>query len=131
MAIASECAAQQNAFWAFHDAYYEGASATDPIFGPGALERASDIAADLNLDDAAFRACLTHDGQSGEPIYERVRESHQDALRRGVDSTPTIMLNGKIIRGTPDEIMQAIAQAINDAPQAINDAPQPTSEDPE
>jgi len=86
LAAATECAHEQGKFWALHDRIFvEGAK-----YRPENLER--DVSA-LGLDVAAWRACL----DSGRGI-EAVKRDIEEAVRLGLNSTPTYFLNG--IRNT-------------------------------
>lgn len=115
LAIASECAAKQDAFWRFHDAYYESLDSLDPIFGPDPAEKALEIIQDIDINANKYKGCMVASTQRGSPIYERVKASHQDALANGVDATPTLAINGRLTQGSPEEFMQAIQAALKAA----------------
>lgn len=83
-AEASECAAEQGKFWEYHDVLFERQGATGAFSKP-ALKR---YASELNLDRAAFDACLDSDR-----TRSRVEADTQEALRRGLQSTPTLFVN--------------------------------------
>ena len=84
-AEAAQCAAAQDAFWAFHDHVYEETP-------EGALSRADlgDYAAAIGLDQEAFDSCLAS-GRFRE-LVERDWRAAQDAGARG---TPTFLINGQ------------------------------------
>jgi len=86
-AAAAECAGQQGKFWEYHDLLFANQST---------LERESLFAhaRATTLDLRAFRTCLD-DPATMEGVREDVRAA--DAL--GVDSTPTIFVNGRRIDG--------------------------------
>jgi protein-disulfide isomerase len=91
-AVASEAAAEQGAFWSYHDRLYdllmtEGRSAYSP-------DRLQGIAADLGLNMEAFNASF-----SSQSTVARVRAETGEGERKGVRSTPTIFVNDRKIEG--------------------------------
>lgn len=87
-AQASECAADQGAFWPYHDRLFvEAASRGQAGFQ---LERLIDYAGDLDLDEDAFRQCMT-----SQKYRTAVDESVNEAIRLGLNSTPSILINGQ------------------------------------
>jgi protein-disulfide isomerase len=82
VAAAAECAHSQGRFWGFHDLIFERGG----IYNIGHLERDAER---LGLDMARFRACL----QSGEGM-EAVKRDIAEAVKIGVPSTPTYVING-------------------------------------
>lgn len=103
-AEASECAADQQRFWAYHDALYARAAR-------GALRGQEDLLAaarDVTLDEQAFRACM----RSGT-ARTRVETDRADGQRRGVEGTPTIFVGTrKVVGAQPIEVFR---DAINGA----------------
>jgi protein-disulfide isomerase len=91
-ARASECAADQQAFWPMHDLIYErqrewrGTGAAEPLF-VGYAER-------LELDVAEFAACY----RENRPA-ERIARSNAVAQRLGVQATPSFLVNGRPVQG--------------------------------
>ncbi len=91
-ARASECAADQGAFWPMHDLIYErqrewrGSGAAEPLF-VGYAER-------LGLDAAEFAACY----RENRPA-ERIARSNGVAQRLGVQATPSFLVNGHPVQG--------------------------------
>lgn len=89
-AQASECAAEQQRFWPYHDALFAQAAR-------GALRSAGDLetaARETGLDAAIFERCL----RSGNG-RARVDADRADGQRRGVRGTPTSFVNGQMIVG--------------------------------
>ena len=86
-AVASECAAQQGQFWQYHDVLFNNQKQ---------LGRQSliEYAARLGLDTTRFTACL----DSAEP-RARVQNDVTEAAALGVDSTPTVFINGRLVKG--------------------------------
>ena len=86
-AVASECAAQEGQFWQYHDVLFNNHKQ---------LGRQSliEYAARLGLDTTRFTACL----DSPEP-RARVQNDVTEAAALGVDSTPTVFINGRLVKG--------------------------------
>ncbi|MDR7554686.1 MAG: thioredoxin domain-containing protein [Armatimonadota bacterium] len=102
-AVASECAADQRRFWAYHDRLFDRARR-------GAVRSGRDldaIARDLGLDLAAFTTC-----RAGAAARQRVEADVRDGVRRGVRGTPTTFVNGQPIVGAqPLEVFGAAIDA--------------------
>jgi protein-disulfide isomerase/uncharacterized membrane protein len=106
-AVASECAAEQGRFWQYQNVLFNNQKQ---------LGRQSLIAyaTRLGLDAARFAACL----DSPEP-RARVQNDVTEAAALGVDSTPTVFINGRLVKGAlePDLLCAAVALA-RSAPQS-------------
>ena len=89
---ASECAADQDAFWDYHDKLFDSQSGENGgVFNKENLKR---FAAELGLDTTAFNDCL----DSGK--YTSIVEAEtRSAQSLGVRSTPTFLVNGKPVIG--------------------------------
>jgi protein-disulfide isomerase len=86
-AEAAACAADQGAYWPFHDTLYanqrgENQNAFSDV-------RLKEIAKVLSLDTAAFNSCL----DSGEKRAQ-VEQSAADAREQGINSTPSLFIDG-------------------------------------
>jgi protein-disulfide isomerase len=77
LALAAEAAAEQDAFWAFHDALYADQGRIDD---PHLWARAQDLGLDIARFDADRR---------GASAAARVRRDVREALAAGVAQTPT------------------------------------------
>lgn len=89
-AEAAECAARQGKFWAFHDALF----AQGGILDEAALRKAAKAA---GLDETAFAECSrSREGRAA------VEASAQDAASLGIEGTPSIFLNGRLIGSSRD-----------------------------
>jgi protein-disulfide isomerase len=86
-AEAADCAAEQNAYWKYHDALFSGKY----TLGHTAYEQ---YAADLGLDTAAFSTCLDENRYKAE-----VEEDAADAADLGLNGTPSFVINGRILVG--------------------------------
>jgi len=105
-AEASECAAEQNAFWEYHDYLYESQNGENRgAFGKDNLKQ---FAGQLGLDTDKFNQCL----DSGKYI-EIVEREKQLTQQLGVQSTPTFLINGTpVIGAQPFENFQQVIETI-------------------
>ena len=85
-ARAAYCAAEQDRFWQFHDALFAKRDLSPP-----ALEQ---IASDLGLGIPKFQACF-----NSERSRTAVVKDLEAAKRFQIDSTPSFIVNGKLIKG--------------------------------
>lgn len=85
-AQAAFCAAKQGAFWQYQDALFGSTDLTTELLDV--------TAARSGLDLDAFRKCLASP-ESRLAVIADMRE----ARRLGIDSTPTFLINGKLLRG--------------------------------
>ena len=107
-AMGAECAAEQGNFWQFHDALFENwQGANQGHFRFPALQGFAD---EIGMDAAQFEDCMI----SGR-AFERVRAEHLDAQSRGVNGTPTVLINGERVGGPYEAFQQAIDAALADA----------------
>jgi protein-disulfide isomerase len=89
---AGMCAAEQDKFWEYHDVLFanqEGHSAQ--AYAPRRLEAFAEA---LNLDVDQFNDCVRSNRFSGD-----VQASQVEGVNKGVSSTPTFFLNGRMIEG--------------------------------
>lgn len=104
------CAQEQGKFWAYHDRVFaramEKATRAD----------ASRFASEGGLDGPAFSACLDTQG-----TRDRLAAQIAEAKRVGVDSTPTLLINGKKLPRINDFL-----QVVNSESQARGLPPLPT-----
>lgn len=106
-AEASECAGEQGLFWEYHDVIFENQS------GGFTKSRLKSLAQQLEgIDQEQFATCLDTDQ------YRSVVEAEsQEANLLNIRSTPSIVINGRLIRGAvaytvfQDAIEQALAEA--------------------
>lgn len=101
-AVLTECAADQGAFWDFHDRYV----ADDVRLYE--WEQALSFADGLGLDLERFTTCMTE----GEHL-STVQQAHDEALTRGVNGTPTVFVNGELVEiPSPANIIAAARSAL-------------------
>jgi protein-disulfide isomerase len=89
---ASLCAAEQNKFWEYHDILFanqEGHNAQ--AYSSRRLEAYADA---VGLDVGEFSSCLSSNRFTGD-----IQASQIEGVNKGVSSTPTFFLNGKMIEG--------------------------------
>ncbi len=104
-AEASECAAEQDAFWAFHDLlFFEKYGGENQ--GAFSKPNLKQYAADLALDTEVFNACL----DSGK--YTSVVQNEKALLQSlGVRSTPAFLVNGQPVVGAqPFNVFQQVIE---------------------
>ena len=102
VALATECAADQDAFWPFHDQLFELRRNEVTID-----EFLMEIATDLSLDVPAFTGCLQDDVH-----LARIMEDETLAAEFGILGTPTIFVNGVQVAAFPAEsIIDAVLAA--------------------
>jgi len=100
-ALAAECAADQDRFWEYHDALFGQVNV--PFSGVN-LKR---IAGDIGLAQDAFNACLDERRR-----VAKVARDVDAARALGINSTPSFVINGVLVRGlqtmaTFEEIIEA------------------------
>ena len=104
-AEASECAADQDAFWEYHDKLFDSQSGENQ--GAFTKENLKTFAADLKLDTAQFNECL----DSGK-YTQAVQEQTSAAQQLGVRSTPAFVINGvPLIGAQPFDAFQQVIEA--------------------
>jgi protein-disulfide isomerase len=86
-AYAAECAGKQGRFWEYHDLLFENGQQ----LGRDALVT---YAERVGLDTHAFEQCL-----DDPATHARVADDVEAAGRAGVNSTPTLFINGRLVEG--------------------------------
>ena len=89
----SECAARQGKFWPFQDALLARQANWSRL--TDATPAFALIAQEVTLDKDKLNACL-----SDKSVDALIQESRLEGERRGVKSTPTYYVNGKMVVGT-------------------------------
>lgn len=89
-AHASLCAAEQGRFWDYHDILYANSGEYSGAFTDRKLQAYAEA---IGLDMSSFNACYR------ERRYQtQIDQDLQDGLRMGVSGTPSVFVNGKIVR---------------------------------
>jgi protein-disulfide isomerase len=86
-ATAAGCAGEQGRYWDYHDWLY--ANQHGERQGAFASDRLRQIAQRIGLDLSAWDACMSAGTQKA-----KVTAATNDALSRGINSTPTFVING-------------------------------------
>jgi protein-disulfide isomerase len=112
-AAAALAAGNQGKFWEFHDRLFENYNRlNDQVIGQ--------IATALNLDLAEFEKSM-HD----PAIEEKIRQDVNDGRQAGVNSTPSVFINGRRIR---NRSLEGFQEAIEKELQKLGKkAPEPKS----
>jgi protein-disulfide isomerase len=107
-AISARCADRQGKFWQYHDLLFANQEAENS--GAFTRDRSRQFAQSLGLDVAAFTACL-----DDTEIEAAVRQETEQGLGSGVKETPTLFINGSIVKPatSSEAIDSAIATALN------------------
>ena len=104
---AADCAKEQGSFWAYHDAIYQ-AEAKDGQENNGNMTKDFfvGLAKNVGMDVAKFTSCY----DSGK-YAAAVKQGTQDAAALGINSTPTLIVNGQIVKGAlPFDQFKAIIE---------------------
>jgi protein-disulfide isomerase len=91
-AEATECAADQQHFWAYHDQLFE-LQVSQHNVGNFSTARLETIATALGLDGGEFNRCLESNRYGSV-----VQQSSAQAQLRGVSRTPTLIVGGQPIK---------------------------------
>lgn len=103
---ASECAAEQDAFWEYHDYLFDNQSGENR--GAFTKENLKRFAEELGLDTTAFNECLDSGRYAG-----LVQEETNGGRQLGVQSTPTFVINGQAVVGAqPFEVFEQVIEAL-------------------
>jgi protein-disulfide isomerase len=91
-AEASECANDQGKFWEYADTLFNNqAGENQGAFSDAKLEG---FAQQLGLNMDQYKQCMTE-----RPHLSKIQTSTQNGSQRGVNSTPTLFINGQLVRG--------------------------------
>jgi len=102
------CAGEQGKFWEMHDWLYANEARwlnTDDV----AATFVSTAAPEIGLDGARLSNCLNQ-----ERYYSRVISFVDDATQRNIYSTPTFLVNGRLLEGALpiEQFRAAIEEAL-------------------
>jgi protein-disulfide isomerase len=104
-AEAAECANEQGRFWDYHDKLFEEQAGEN--VGAFSRENLKRFAAELGLDSQQFTQCLDSD-----KYRTKVQQEVAEAGRLGVHSTPSLFVNGQLIKnGSNYQVLQAAIEA--------------------
>ncbi|MFV1917517.1 MAG: thioredoxin domain-containing protein [Patescibacteria group bacterium] len=108
-AFAAEAAGKQGKFWEMHDLIFEGQK--DWSEKRNAKETFIGYAESLNLDMERFKIDV-----GSKEIKNKVRNDYSSGIKAGVNSTPTLFLNGKKLQNPRgyERLKNIIEQAVFD-----------------
>lgn len=103
-AEAAECAADQDAFWEYHDLLFESQSGENR--GAFSNDNLKAFAEQLDLETGQFNECL----DSGK-FATLVQNETTAARQLGVQSTPAFVINGQAVIGAqPFDVFQQVIE---------------------
>lgn len=85
-AIAALAAGSQGKFWEFHDLLFKDYNRLND-------EKVREIAKNLELDEQAFEKKM-----ADPQIVQKIRQDYADGIEAGVGGTPTLFVNGKLLK---------------------------------
>ena len=120
-ANAARCAADQGKFWPMHDWLFANQS---PLEAPGAftISRLKAIGADVpGMDKTKFNSCIDQGTHNSEIAEE------QNSIPTGVSSTPSVLVNGKLVSGYDYASVAAMIDNPNATPLPSGVTPAPSA----
>jgi len=108
-ARAAYCAAEQDRFWQFQDAVFAAGNLSPPVF--------EQIASDLGLGLPKFQECV-----ASERSRAAVIKDIEAARLLRIESTPSFVVNGKIIKGALSfaDFQRIVEQELNQRTNSTN-----------
>jgi protein-disulfide isomerase len=119
-ATASRCAGEQGKFWDYHGWLFANQNGENQ--GWFSRERLAAVAGQVGLDEAKWSSCY----DSGAARQAATAEADQ-GKHLGLNSTPTLMIDGKILKFTTADDLFAQIQAAVDAAGGSSAAPSTTA----
>jgi protein-disulfide isomerase len=107
-AEASDCAADQEKFWEFHDTLFANFRGQNQgSFRNPALKA---MAVAIGLEESSFNSCL-----DSNQYRAKVNQDTNEGRQRGVNSTPTIFVNGEPVTGAIpySQLRNLVEEALN------------------
>lgn len=121
LAAGAYCAAQQNRYWQFHDLVFWNQGRENR--GDHNAEFIARVANQAGVDMAAWNACNQRT-DIRKPITDRTTA----ALAQGINSTPTLRINGQLIVGVPDYTkLSALIRELAGSQSPVPTAPSPAA----
>jgi protein-disulfide isomerase len=106
-ALASQCAADQGAFWPYHDRLFNAQRNGQPAF---TFDSLVGYAKEMSLNEREFTSCmssLTH--------QSAVDSSVQGGISKGVQGTPALFVNGNSVTSDYNSLQTEIDRLLNAA----------------
>ncbi len=116
-AVAVRCAARDGKYWAMHDAVYAAQAGENQ--GAFARPKLVAIGTSIGLDATTLEACM-----SDRAALVDVLADTAEAVRIGIESTPTVIVNGTRFLGVPD--LAKLRAAIDGAVAGATPEPAPS-----
>lgn len=106
LAVGAACAAEQDRYWQFHDFVFWNQKRENR--GDHNAEFIASLAIAAGVDRTAWDACIARDD-----LRAAVDTATRTAVAAGINSTPTLVINGQKIVGVPQytQLADAIRQA--------------------
>ncbi|MHB8418985.1 MAG: DsbA family protein [Myxococcales bacterium] len=106
-AQAGACADEQGKFWPMHDKLFENQDALS-------VANLKSYARELGLDGGKFDACL-----DGDRTLPRIQQSLSEGEKAGVDGTPALFVNGRMLSGATsyEDLRAAVEDELAAAPE--------------
>lgn len=125
-AIAAECVGEQDMYFEYHNLLFDNQSDWSVLSSTGDVQdKLIEYAQELGVDMDAFNTCT----QSDE-IANRVNEDVAEGRAKGVNSTPSLFVNGERMEfDTLGEIPLVLAEAIDAELEAAGEEPGPVAEE--
>jgi len=102
-AEASECAAEQGKFWAYHDQIFADQTSTRSTLND---DRLTALAGEIGLDTSAFSECL-----AAGRYTSQISQESLTVQSMGLRGTPGFLVNGVFISGAqPFEVFQQVIE---------------------
>lgn len=98
-ATAALAAGRQGKFWEFHDQLFKNYNQLND-------QKISEIARSLGLDEAEFEKAM-----ADRELQTRIRQDMLDGRQAGVRGTPTIFINGRLLRDRTVQGFQTVIDA--------------------
>ncbi len=88
----AQCAAEQNKFWELHDRLFENQEIWSSSLDP--LSLFAGMVQELGLDAQQFESCIRN-----PETLTQIQKEYSLGSKQGVQSTPTIFINGQMLIG--------------------------------
>ena len=111
--LAASCANDQGKFWEMHDQIFATQDRWNGEATSNPRKVLEGLAQGLSLDMAKYRSCM-----DAEPHRAQIQANEQEGERRGVNSTPSFIIGGKLYPGALpfDEINKLVGVELAKAP---------------
>jgi protein-disulfide isomerase len=122
LAVGAACAAEQGRYWQFHDLVFWNQGRENK--GDHSAAFIASIATAAEVDRAAWDTCITR-----TDLHTAVDTATRAALSAGINSTPTLVINGQAVAGVPDfaKLEALIQQLAAAASPTVGPSPAPTT----